>query len=80
MGDLITRQNDKAIVYADRIGTLHYAEGAEIHRPIVGGGDGIRLFWTRCGAMDIPANGAWEQRPQDQVTCPWCPTPQEPGR
>lgn len=52
-------------VWQDKAGVVHRAVGAEVHR-------GIRLMWTACEKMDIPANAAWLQRPQDVVTCGAC--------
>lgn len=52
-------------VWRDRNGALHRAVGADVH-------DGIRLLWTACGRMDIPANAAWLQRDEDEITCAEC--------
>ena len=30
------------------------------------------LLWTLCAKHDVPANQAWEKRPEDIVTCPNC--------
>ena len=72
MDNLITTIDDRRIIVGDLIGTQHLCEGADIHRPTLGGGNGVRLFWPRCGFGDVPANAAWLERPEDTVTCPWC--------
>lgn len=62
------------IVWRDRSGILHACDGAEIH-------PGIRLLWTACatakavgepGSLDVPADTAWKQRPQDKINCVNC--------
>ncbi len=53
-------------VWCDRHGVIHQAVGAVVHRDIP------RLMWTACGKMDIPANAAWLQRREDDVTCMPC--------
>ena len=30
------------------------------------------VLWTRCGKHDVPADAAWEMRPENGVTCPIC--------
>ena len=30
------------------------------------------VLWTRCGKHDVPADAAWEMRPEEDVTCPIC--------
>ena len=45
---------------------VHRAVGATIH-------PGIRLMWTACGQLDIPAGAAYLDRdPESHVTCPEC--------
>ena len=57
---------DKRVaVWRDKSGVLHRAVGAEVHQD-------IRLMWTACEKMDIPANGAWLQIVGDHITCPDC--------
>ncbi len=49
-------------VWRDKTGIMHRAVGACMHRD-------LRLMWTACEKMDIPANAAWLQNPGDVVTC-----------
>lgn len=50
----------------------HACEGADIHRPVVGGSPGVRLIWTLC-EIDVPANAAYlPVGGSDPVTCPTC--------
>ena len=45
---------------------VHRAVGDTIH-------PGIRLMWTACGQLDIPAGEAYLDRdPEGHVTCPEC--------
>lgn len=74
MNNVFTTVDDHPIVWRDRAGTLHACEGADVH-------PGIRLLWARCatgatggkpGSLDVPANAAWKQRPEDVVDCAGC--------
>jgi hypothetical protein len=74
MSDTFTTVDGQPIVWRDKSGTLHACEGGDIH-------DRVRLIWARCatggpstrpGSLDVPANGAWKQRPEDRVDCPAC--------
>ena len=74
MVSTFTTDGGKRIVWRDASGTLHACEGSEVHA-------GIRLLWACCatgersdtpGSLDVPANAAWQQRPEDKITCPAC--------
>jgi hypothetical protein len=63
---LITKIDNKTIIWRDRAGALHACEGADVH-------PGVRLFWTLCQKKDVPANSAWlAERPADTIDCPEC--------
>ncbi len=71
-----TTEDGQRIVWRDSSGTLHACEGAYVH-------PGVRLLWARCatgkssgrpGSLDVPANMAWKQRPEDVIDCPRCLT------
>lgn len=74
MADTFTTDGGRPIVWRDGAGTMHLCEGAEVH-------PGVRLLWARCASgtpsarpasLDVPANAAWRQRPEDIVDCPRC--------
>lgn len=74
MADTFTTDKGKRIVWRDADKVLHACEGAEVH-------PGVRLLWTRCatgeasarpGSLDVPADAAWQQRPEDTIDCPSC--------
>lgn len=74
MSDTFTTDNGQRIVWRDKSGTLHACEGSEVH-------PGVRLLWAYCaagetsdrpGSLDVPANAAWRQRPEDAIDCPRC--------